>query len=527
MGTSSAPGPIVTSAAGRIRGVADAGAGVIAFLGIPYGAPPTGALRFRPPEPARPWSGTLEAAHSGPAAPQPEADPTGSIVPGMVAGRTDEDCLSLNVWAPADAAPEDGRAVMVWIHGGAFSIGASTLPTYDPTALVREHGVVVVSPNYRLGALGFLAPAAGTPAAGAISANCGLADLVLALRWVAANAGAFGGDAGRVTVFGESAGAGAILHLLGAPEAAGLFRRAILQSPGVGQTLDRDQGAQVASRVMEGLGIDPSSADAADRLRALDVRSILDAQVATAADLAASIGAMPFHPVVDGSFLPEDPLAALRGGAAADVETVIGTTENEMQLFVSPALRDLSPDHLVSLLHPVVCRAVGRDPGAGAVRELVERYADSLAPSGGGPAEVWAAVMTDGLMRLPAESALEEQAAHQPGVFGYSFGWKPGGRAADRGSFHAIDLPFTFGTFGREGWGDLLGAGPGAEELSRFMRAAWARFAIDGRPGEDLQTGWPRWDKDRRATLVLDDPPRVADDPLAEWRKAWEALRHG
>src|SRR5581483_4604790 len=139
-------------------------------------------------------------------------------------------------------------------------------------------------------------------------------------------------------------------------------------------------------------------------------------------------------------------------------------------------------EHLVAVLAPVVAHAVNATVDASAVDDLVSRYEDWLAPTGAGPGQVWGAVMTDGLMRLPAEAALEAQAAHQPNVYAYSFAWKPGGRAAERGSFHAIDLPFTFGTFDKEGWGDLLAADAGAREVSRSMRAAWAGFARDGIP---------------------------------------------
>ena len=528
MATSSDPGPTVQTAAGPLIGAARSD-GVAAFLGVPYAAPPVGALRFRHPEPVAPWTGVRPAFEPGPAAPQPGDDPQSSIVPGMIATDTDENCLGLNVWAPAGTEPGADLPVMVWVHGGGFMIGGSTLPTYDPTLLVREEDVVVVAPNYRLGALGFLAPEARSPAARgdqAIAPNCGLADLVLALHWVQTNIGAFGGDPGRVTMFGESAGAGAILHLMSAPAAAGLFHRAILQSPGVGQTLDREKAAQVATELMSRLGIDPQSEDAAARLRGTGVGALIDAQEATTAALAASVGALPFHPVVDGELVPEAPLAALGAGRGSGVETIVGTTEDEMRLFMSAGLAGLSRDHLVAILAPVIARAVGGRVDHGAVGELVANYDDRFGADGAG-AELWAAVMTDGLMRLPAEAALEAHAAWQDNVYSYSFEWKPGGSVVERGSFHAIDLPFTFGTFDREGWAEILGAGDGAREVSRVMRAAWAAFARDGEPGTAVPGGWPRWDPQRRATLVLDDPPSVADDPLAPRRKAWEALRHG
>ena len=186
-----------------------------------------------------------------------------------------------------------------------------------------------------------------------------------------------------------------------------------------------------------------------------------------------------------------------------------------------------SLDHgrLVSVLRPVVTGALGHDPGSDAVDELVTRYEGWVSERGGGPAQVWGAVMTDGLMRLPAEELL---AAHAAGGGGetraYSFAWKPGGRATALRSFHAVDLPFTFGTFDREGWRQFLGAGPDADELSATMRRAWTAFARDGRPDRALSCGWDRWEPPARTTLVLAEPVSQVRDPLAAPRAAWESI---
>jgi para-nitrobenzyl esterase len=523
MPASSPPQPVVETTAGRVAGrVAEAWPGgppVLAFRGVPFGAAPVGPLRFRPPEPAPPWSGVRPAAEPGPAPPQVPGDPMSSLVPGASPGTTSEaDCLNLDVWAPADLDAAARRPVMVWVPGGAFRIGASSLPTYDAGRLAAEQDVVVVSPNYRLGALGFLyVPSAGD----AVAPNCGLSDLMLALRWVAANAAAFGGDPTNVTVFGESAGAGAILHLLAAPATGGLFHRAILQSPGVSQALDREQAALVAERLLHRLSLPPDGAG----LHTVEVERLLAAQEAVVAELAASVGAMPFHPVPDGRVVAEPPLAAIGAGRGVPVVAVVGTCEDEMQLFAVAGMDALDHARMVAVLHPVVSQAVGHDPGPDAVHELVTSYERWVGEDGGGPAEVWGAVMTDGLMRLPAEQLL---AAHAAGGGGetraYSFAWKPGGRAAPMRSFHAVDLPFTFGTFDREGWREFLGAGPDAEGLSTTMRRAWAAFARDGRPDRVLSSGWDRWQPVGRSTLVLADPVRQVVDPLAERRTAWESI---
>ena len=511
---------------GRVVDGTAAGTGVAAFRGVPYGADPVGDRRFREAAPAEGWPGVRPALDPGPAPPQSTTDPMAGLVPGGVPALISEvGCLNLEVRAPEDMAPGAARPVMVWVHGGAFRTGASSLPAYDATRLVAEHGVVVVSPNYRLGALGFL----HLPDAGDVAPNCGLTDLVLALRWVRDNAAAFGGDPGNVTLFGESAGAGAILHLLAVPAAAGLFSRAIMQSPGVTQTLDAGRAALVTECLLRQLELSPD----ASVLRELPAHRLVAAQEAATAELAASVGAMPFHPVVDGALLTELPLAALAGGRAAKVEAVVGTCEDEMRLFAAGGLAKLDRARIVSVLRPVVAQAHGSDPGPEAVDELIRRYETVLASeagpgaadgAGAGPADVWAAVLTDGLMRLPAEQLLEAHHRHGPSTRACSFAWKPGGRAAPLGSFHAVDIPFTFGTFDREGWGEFLAAGPEAERVSAAVRAAWTAFAGDGRPDRVVPTGWDPWDPERRRTLVLADPVRQADDPMRERRAAWEAL---
>jgi para-nitrobenzyl esterase len=302
------------------------------------------------------------------------------------------------------------------------------------------------------------------------------------------------------------------LHLLVAPEAAGLFGRAILQSPGASQVVTPELALKVANRFLARLG-GPS------RLWTAPADEVVAAQVGAVADLAGSAGPMPFHPVVDGSFVPEESLSGLAHGRAASVEVVIGTTADEMQLF-SQGLAGLERDQLVALLFPIISSATGGDTRADAVRQLVITYETLLTAAGS--ADLAGAIMTDGLMRLPAERAMAAQAVHQPRTFAYNFAWRPGGAAAALGAFHAVDLPFTFGTFDRDGWEEFLGADAGARRLSAVMRTAWAGFARDGAPRVDC--GWEPWDMVRRTTLVLDDPPTCVEDPLADRRAVWAPL---
>jgi para-nitrobenzyl esterase len=407
-----------------------------------------------------PWDGADPGAF-GPSAPQRTAGPLVEAVPGMAVGEMDEDCLTLNVWAPDDA---DGLPVMVWIHGGAYIIGGSSLPTYDGSKLADE-GVVVVSINYRLGALGYLVGE---------HANLAVQDQVAALRWVRDHIASFGGDPGLVTLFGESAGAGSILHLLGVPVADGLYQRAILQSPG-GEVVLRAQAEQLAEAFGKRTTLDA------------DVESILDAQEGAGQDVAHLFGAMPWAPVVDGEILPADPRDRIAAGI--DVDLMIGNTSCELQQYAI-AMAELPPDAFGEVIRHLVKPILHRDPGQ--LVALIEAY--------GGD---YGAVMSDAAMAVPAVRLLDAASANRT-TYSYVFDWQ----SPDIGACHASDLPFTFGTFDVDTWVDFVGADADAEALSARMRRAWATFARTGDPG------WPAWDAARQA-MVFGRTDEVREHPTA------------
>jgi len=441
--------------------------GATAYLGIRYAEPPVGPLRWQPPVPAAPGQQTATAF--GPSAPQLEG-PFSGLVPGMAVGPTSEDCLTLNVWAPDGA---DGLPVMVWFHGGAFQIGGSSLTTYDGLLLATEQRVVVVSVNYRLGALGWLT------GADAVTPNCGQLDQVLALEWVRDNIAALGGDPGCVTVFGESAGAGSVIHLMAL--GTGLFHRAIAQSPGAGQTLPPAVAKQVADALLSRVGLDAP------------VEDILLAQAEVAAELLPVVGSMPFHPSGDPVF-----------GRTGDIPLLAGTTAHEMRLFV-PAMY-LDADTLTALLEPLLSAEAHRPLGTEAVRQVVDAYTGPTAMGD---------IATDVTMRLPVGDLLDR---HAGPAFAYSFTWESVGF----GACHAVDLPFTFGTFDREGWRDWVGGSP--DELSRAIREAWATFARDGVPAAKGLPSWPSYD-DSRLTMSLGRTVSVVEDPLASARARCAPVR--
>jgi para-nitrobenzyl esterase len=503
--------PVVTTALGALEGGVDSG--VRAFRGIPYAEAPVGERRFRPPVAVRAWSGVRPATAFGPAAPQPTGGPLDGLVPGMTPTGIGEDCLSLTIWAPD---PPGDYPVLVWIHGGAFMIGSSSLPTYDGARLASEHGVIVVSINYRLGALGFLdLRRRGGDRLGAVP-NCGLLDQLLALEWVHEHIAAFGGDPGRVTVFGESAGAGSILHLLQAPGVKGLLQGAIVQSPGVHMTLEPEQADIVTDALLGRLGI---AAGEMDQLRTRSWEALVDAQSAALMEVIGTIGAMPFHPVLDGTVVAEHPLAALTAGRAAGIDLVIGGTADEMRLFADPRSRHADRDQLMTLAEGHLRGEPGRRLGLSADRAgaIVDAYTSRSSSS----EEAWTAVLTDSMMRLPAMQVADAQSRWQANTFSYLFTWE----APRLGAFHAIDLPFTFGTFDVDGWGPFVGADADAERLSAQMREAWARFAATGDPTTSALGRWPRYTTDGRQTMELGRQCRVVSDPHGEIRRLWEPDR--
>jgi para-nitrobenzyl esterase len=472
----------VRTPVGAIAGVTRTldGRAVHVFRGIPYAT----ASRFGPPARVTSWPGVLSATAYGPAAPQPIGGPLDGLVPGSFRGATDEHaCLTLNVFAPASRSSAR-RPVLVWFPGGAFTIGSSSQPVYDGTRFCLEQDVVIVTCNYRLGALGFL------DARGAGGAtNCGLRDAIAALEWVGGNASAFGGDPGRITVFGESAGGGMVLHLCASPRARGLFRAAIVQSGATFNTLDEAGAATARDALLRELGlIDPAV------LLDVPVDELVRAQAAAALTLLPTLGTMPFHPMVDGDVLTARPVDALAAGAFAGGALVVGTTTDEMRLFIDTSGDPPARERL--------CKRVARYLAVDAARAetIVATYEDSLATTD--THEIWATLFSDVEMQVPAAAVRDAHRAHGP-TFAYLFGWPARNRAL--GACHGVDIPFTFGNF-VDGWDEFVGAGKAADALSSSIREAWAEVARHDSPG------WPRVP----ATMRLGHHVAVVDDPVRE-----------
>ncbi len=380
---------IVETRSGKVEGFERDGVQV--FRGIPYAAPPVGPLRWQPPRREEPWSGTRDATSFSAQSAQTEfalAKMMGEAKPPCR-----EDSLYLNVWTPA--CDDARRPVMVWIHGGAFIWGAGDTPWYDGTKFAVHGDVVVVTINYRLGPFGFLHLADLFDGAFAGSGNAGISDQIAALEWVRDCIAAFGGDPERVTVFGESAGAASVGTLLGTPGARGLFRGAIPQSGAASWVSTREQASDIAGRIVERLGVRAGDVDA---LLATSTDQVLAAQPDFRED---GVASLPFQPVVDGVVLDRTPLAAIAAGNAAGVHLLTGTNLTEMTLFTlaDPALGALTDDtiraRLVATFGPT---------SAAVLDDFRTRRPDAT------PQELWLALSTDGVFRIPAIRLLEAQA---------------------------------------------------------------------------------------------------------------------
>jgi para-nitrobenzyl esterase len=495
---------------GRSYKAGATGRQISSFRAIPYAAPPVGPLRFRAPLPPVPWSGVRDATEAGPSPIQSLRSPFSGVIPGNLVTSSSEDCLTLDVWAPSGPS---NLPVLVWIPGGAFLTGGSALPTYDGSVLAADHDVVVVGVNYRLGVFGFAwLDDADT--------NCGLRDQIAALEWVQRNAAGFGGDPGNVTAFGESAGAGSLLHLLASTKKV-KARRCILQSPGVDHTLRPDQAELVRETFLGHLP------DRGAGLRDLPAEVLLEAQERAVMELMPIVSSMPFHPFVDGQLLPATPSVAFADGAAGDIDLLVSWTSDEMRLYPNPAADDVGIKGITKWTRNFIGGRLGNDADEERAERLVGFYQDWLAPIGRAtPAEVWLSILTDGSMRLPARRIAESHAASGGTTRTVEFDWSgpPAAGEWDRRAFHAIDLPFTFGTLDRAGWREFLRAGPDADQLAATHMAAWAGFARSGAPEVDGVGAWPAYRPPDRPTVIFDSQCRLEDDPLAPIEAAWDGL---
>lgn len=449
------------------------------FKGVPYAAPPVGDGRWRAPGPVGAWRGVRAATAFGPSCPQP----------GAQRYPTSEDCLFLNVWTAASRAGER-RPVMVWIHGGWFVTGSGSSRAFSGEHLARK-GVVVVTLNYRLGAFGFMAhPELSRESGCDASGNYGLMDMLAALDWVRTNIDRFGGDPSRVTLFGESAGASAVAHLLTSPLAAGLFHRAILQSAGTSVTplrLLREPWH----------GVEPAESLGARFVRSFPGGGGIDAmRQRTPEDiLAQQHGENVFRAITDGFVLPEMPRRVLDAGRQLPVPLIVGCNADEGGMFLAGA-SDMTPDQYSAWLRerygddaPRV-RACYPAKTTAEVRHALER------------------IRGDGVFLMNARAMARFHHDLAP-VFQYRFTRRPEtdlGRTW--GAYHAAEIPYVFGTLAPED--------RGGRSLSETMMGCWVRFAETGDPNQAGLPAWPSFDPRTDQYLEFGDEVGLRTEPLAE-----------
>jgi para-nitrobenzyl esterase len=491
---------VVATTAGKVRGAPDDGA--LAFLGVPFAAPPSGPHRLHAPAPPVPWDGVRDALAYGPTSQQPADEIAGGIPEPSIPG---DDILTVNVFTPDLGAA--GLPVLVWIHGGGFFAGSPASPWYRGTRFARD-GVVVVSIGYRLGAEGFLA-LEGAPA------NRAVLDWLAALRWVHDNIAAFGGDPGNLTIGGQSAGAvacTALLALSGPGDVAeGLFRRVISQS-GVARAVPPDEAAATAAAIVGHLGVPATRSAVADRSFAdlhaaqLAFRASAGGGTLLLEERREAMGQMPFAPVIDGALIHQKPLRSIAAGVGAGIDVLAGATHDETSWGVASTAPGLDEEGLARVL-------AGFGLPASAYRAL---HADL------GPPQVLGQAVTDRIFRSRVVSLAEARCAAAGAgagqTFLYDFRWPSSLLDGALGAPHCLDIPFAFDLLDAEDVGALAGPEP-PQALADLIHGAWVGFVTRGDPG------WPAHDLDKRTTMLFDVESGPADDPLRAERELWAGGR--
>lgn len=480
--------PTATTSRGAVQG--EEAGGVAVWRGIPYAT----ADRFAPPVPIERWAGTRPATSPGPQAPQLPSILDRMLGPASLPQH--EQCLTLDVWAPP---PEPGsrRPVLVWIHGGAFTNGTGAAPWFDGSAFVRA-GCVLVSCNYRLGALGFLANPALDPAAG----NLGLLDQLAALTWVREEVAAFGGDPANVTVFGESAGGLSVVTLLTSGLAEGRFDRGWAMSPSLSQLRTAERARGAADELAQAAGL---SLDDVDGWRTLPVDALLSAQAEV---LRGKDPFTAFAPTPDGIVVPsEGVIASSPGGWGAAVPLVLGTTRDEMSLFTAfdPQVQGLDDAGLE--------RRAQRLFGERTPAVLAAYHA---ARPGAAPSRLATAIATDHGFRMPATRVAELRQAVGSPTWLYWFTWATPVFGGVLGSCHGIDIPFAFHALSAPGVELFTGTGADRAAVADALHGAIVAFARDG------SVTWPRYAPGTRAVWQVDVEPAVVLDPEPALRALYE-----
>lgn len=482
--------------------------GLSVFRGIPHAEPPVGERRFMPPSPATPWDGAFDATPSQASAPQPVR--TGDDIRGSDPFDADENCLTLGVWTPS-VTPAALKPVLVWIHGGGFTVGGAGWPRYDGTELTRTGDIVTVGINYRLGYLGFLHAPALFPGHFP-RGNLSLLDQIQALRWVRDNIAAFGGDPGAVTVAGQSGGAGSITALMAAPEAAGLFHRAIIQSGALAPPQSLDGAARAAELFVDALDTEIRSPQ---DLQRLSVDEILLAQQRVL-QRSRPFGDYypPYQFVDDGDLFRTPWLAEISQGWASSVDILAGTTKDDGKVAFArfPDSGDVTFERVAERFASML---------GDAAADVVDVYRSVRATES--PSGLMGTIVADCWSKIPALRIAEAARAAGRRAFVYEFEWESRDRGV--GSCHGIDVPFVFNNFAEWGAATMLKEADPAElsAIGRRVQDYWTSFVRTGDPNHGTAPAWRPYDQPARPTMRLGPIIDCVDDYSGRTRTTLDA----
>jgi para-nitrobenzyl esterase len=425
------------------------------------------------------------------------------------------------VWTPA--ADTRRRPVLVWLHGGAFIVGAGSMPMYRGAALAARGDMVVVTLNYRLGLFGYLRGIDVCGDALPSTGNAGLLDQLAALAWVTREIAAFGGDPQNVTVVGQSAGAGSITAMLAMPQTQRLFHKAVLQSGSAIQIQSPASANRVMQSILADVGLAPPEAG---QLRDLPATQLLDLQTR----VTPRARGVFYRPVADGTVLPTDPLAAIAAGSAAGIPLLVGTNLEEHKFFrrLDPEGEQLTDDGVLARLADPRMNAQAGDEAQFDPAEAVAVYHHARAARGESLAalDVWFAIMSDRRFRVPAMRLAELQAAHTPQTYAYLFTWPSPAWNGQLGAGHVVEVPFVFGTVDAPeapDARDLVPAGADVGLLPTQMQDAWVAFARTGHPQTPALPDWAPYTARRRRTMLLGTRCVAVDAPREAERHFWAA----
>jgi para-nitrobenzyl esterase len=496
-----AAGPIAETAYGKIQGYDDGPIKV--FKGVPYGADTGGANRWLPAKPPQAWSGVREATTQGAMCPQRFGAPMTEETAMLQNGPYSEDCLNLNVSTPAVGANSGRRPVMVWFHGGGFSGGSGGATSYDARNLCEKHDVVLVTVTHRLNIFGFLYLPELYGAQYADSGNAGILDCVAALQWVRANIANFGGDPGNVTIFGQSGGGGKVSALMGMTPAKGLFHRAIVESASFLRGGEKAQATNAAKKVVD----------------ALQVKSLKDLQAVPADKLVEVMASTRFgaRPVVDGRALPADPFEPTASPLSASVPLMTGFTRNEANFTPKPEIEPIDDARLHELVKGVFPKIADND---------LERVVSVFrAKNPGEPNNIIyqliASQNTGWSITHEAERKAEQKGAP---AYVYYFTHTVAARGGKLGAPHTAEIPYAFDSLAHAE--PLIGkVTPKEQALADKLSLTWTTFAKTGNPSNRLIPTWKPYNLQERPTMVLDDEPKLVNDPLHETRMVVAEMR--